>query len=747
MMLKTRIAVALGYLLIQLLVVLAASLFPFAADSVLKQHVSVLAVVLSSFALLLWLLQQQKKYAQDLQVQSDKLQIALGAGGESFWEWQLLDNSKAINFSADYCRMLGYKPGEFAVNQEQWQSFLHPDERERIYRKVMRHIDAGKTDPYENTYRILHNDGSYRWIHSRGRLVLDEAGQLVSFMGIATDVSAYRADHDRLQQAQVVFETTHEGVLISDHDNRIIFVNPAFSQITGYTQEEVLGKNPGMFQSGRHPREFYQQMWQSLNEHGRWSGEIWNRRKNGEILPQLQSIRLLRDENGLVTYNVAVFSDISLLHRSQSELSFLAHYDPLTNLSNKLLLHQQINLSLQQAKRNKTNSCLFVVDLDYFKNINESLGHASGDELLKAVAERLSLYPAASKTLSRFGGDEFAFVLDNIRGAADAAGHAQRVIDIFNQPFNLNDNEIFITVSIGICLFPLSGDSAEEVFRNADTALSKAKSMGRTTFAFYTSELTEQAYQRLRTVSELRLALDGEQLRIYFQPVYCFVREKIIGCEALVRWQHPERGLVPPFEFIPVAEESGLIASIDLWMLDAGCKQFKLWLEQGLQLDFISLNISSKLFGHSDLASQVAEILQRHQLKPGFVELEITESSLMQDQEQADFLLSELRCLGVRLALDDFGIGYSSLSRLRSLPVDKLKIDQSFIRNLLDDSQDVSIVQSIITLGLNLHLLVQAEGIESAAIADFLRDNNCDLGQGYHFGKPMPAENFYRMLS
>lgn len=739
---NSPVRTALAYLLLQASLIFALLFFAFLKDVSLSFYFALILLPTSSLLFLLWSYKKQQLCSSNLALENQKLKIALRAGDESFWEWDLVGEDQHINFSVEYCQMLGYQQNEFASNQRQWQDYLHPDERERIYRKVMQYIAQADNQDYENTYRMLHKDGSFRWIHSRGCLVFDEAGQAISLLGMATDVTKRRADYDRLQQAQVVFESTHEGVLISDHSNRIVFVNPAFSRITGYSQEEVLGKNPSMFQSGRHPREFYREMWQSLEQHGSWNGEIWNRRKNGEVLPQLQSIRLLRDENGLITYNVAVFSDISLLRRSQSELSFLAHYDPLTNLSNRLLLHQQINLALQQAKRNKVNAGLFVVDLDHFKNINESLGHTVGDELLKAAAERLSMFPGAAKSLSRFGGDEFAFVVDSLPSAAEAATHAQKLLEMFHQPFNVDENEIFITASIGICLFPLSGDTAEEIFRNADTALSKAKSIGRATFAFYSSELTEQAYQRLKTVNELRFALDDGQLRIYYQPVYCFVKQKIIGCEALVRWQHPERGLVLPLDFIPVAEESGLITSLDLWMLDSGCKQMKQWLQQGKELEFISINISSKLFGRSDFAEQVAQTINAHELESGFVELEITESSVMHDQDQTDDLLSELRCLGVSLALDDFGVGYSSLSRLRTLPVDKLKIDQSFVRNQLTDTQDAAIVRSIIALGSSMQLQIQAEGIESAEMAEFLRANNCNLGQGYYFGRPMPADEF-----
>jgi len=727
---------------------LSASLWvPYTNNAEVKIYITAIGFFAFSCVYLFFAINKLHRNNNKTKNEITKLNIALDAGRESVWEWQLENDSKLITFSPSYCRMLGYEPGNFAKHQSQWQNYLHPDERERIYKKVMQFIADRNPACYENTYRMLHSDGEYRWIHSRGRLIFDNHGQPLSLIGMATDTSAKRQDHDRLLQANAVFEATHEGVLISDHNNTIVFVNPAFSLITGYESDEVLGKNPRLFKSGRHTKEFYQEMWRALEDQGYWSGEIWNRRKNGEILPQLQSIRLIRDENGFVTYSVAIFSDISLLKRSQSELSFLAHYDPLTNLSNRLLLHEHIKLSLRRAIQSKTLAALFIVDLDHFKNINESLGHSRGDELLKAAAERLSQFMENNATLSRFGGDEFAVVFDNVSSAAEAATLAQQILTLFDTAFIVDNNEIFITASIGICLFPLSGKSSEEIFRNADTALSKAKAIGRATFAFYTSELTDQAYQRLRIASELRYALENNQLRVFFQPVYSLTKERIVGCEALVRWLHPERGMISPADFIPIAEDSGLITNIDSWVLNTSCQQMKAWLDAGLDLKFVAVNVSSRLFSRIDFTEKVVEALAESQLDPSYLELEITESAVMDDVERADSLLNKLCDMNVRLALDDFGTGYSSLNRLKSLPVHKLKIDQSFVRNLPSDGSDAAIVRAIIALGFSMQLEIQAEGIETLEQAEFLRQSNCVLAQGFFYGRPMPAAEFLQIFS
>ena len=680
------------------------------------------------------------------QSEKQQLQLALDAAGECLWEWQLADGSTSIHFSEPYCQMLGYTRKEFAHEQKGWQDLLHPDEREHVMRRLTRLFAEGKDSSYENTYRMRHKDGSYRWILSRGRLFTDQ-GELVRFIGIAADISEERDKNERLRLASVVFDSTREGVLISDANNIIVFVNRAFTEITGYSYAETVGNSPRMLQSGRHSKEFYTEMWRALDSTDHWTGEIWNRRKTGEVLPQLQTIAQLRDEYGLITHRIAVFSDISLLKNSQSEISFLAHYDPLTGLPNRTLLREHLKLSLQRAIKFKSQAALLVINLDHFKIINESLGHINGDELLKQAAVRIQQALDAQDTLSRFGGDEFAIVADSCTDSLRATNTAEKILSVFEKPFLIDQQDIFVTVSIGLCMYPLAGSTDEEVFRYAATALSKAKDNGRNSYAFYHSVFTEAAAKKLRIVNELRTAIDDNQLVVHYQPVYSLGEQKIVGCEALVRWQHPQQGLLMPDEFISIAEESSLIGAIDNWVMLQACRQAQQWRQQGLLFEFISVNISSRLFDRGDdLTANVQDALSHSGLPAHNLELEITESSIMGDPAQSIALLQELRSTGVRLAIDDFGTGYSSLGRLKHLPIDKFKIDRTFVMNLPHEPVDIAIIRAIISLSESLSLQVQAEGIETHEQAEFLQQYPHMLAQGYLYGKPMPADEFCTLL-
>ena len=689
---------------------------------------------------------QQKILQQaDAQIRLERLQLALEASQEALWDWSL-NQTEDVFFSEAYCNILGFSQAEFGHNQQAWQNRLLPEERERIYRNVMRFIAEGKGH-YDSTYRMLHRDNSQRWIHSRGALIKNTQGQPVRFIGIARDITQQRATEERLKQAMAVFECTHEGGLITDHTNTIVHINPAFSHITGYSENDVLGQTPRMFKSGRHSSEFYQSMWKTLDSQDQWSGEIWNRRKNGEILPQYQTIRLIRDENGFVSHNVAIFTDISILKDSQSELNYLSLYDPLTGLANRSHLYERLKTSLRTAIEAKRDHVVFLIDLDHFKNINESLGHSLGDQLLQAVAQRIAKNITNQCILARIGGDEFVVICESAHTPSEAAVMAQKIIAVSKEPFMLNNNELFISASVGICLFPKAGNSVEDIMRNADSALTKAKASGRETFAFYSSELTAQAFQRIRIASELRYALENEGLLVYYQPIYAMDTKKLVGCEALVRWNHAERGLIAPNDFIPIAEENGLIRLIDEWVLHHACSQMQKWLSAGVDLKFIAVNISSRSLSKDSLAQQVANTLRDTQLAPEQLELEVTESAIMEDPESADIVLRQLREMGVRIAVDDFGTGYSSLARLRSLTLDKLKIDQSFISNLLDAKEDQAIVCAILALGASIGVEVQAEGIETAEQLEFLQTHNCPLGQGYFFGRPMPTADFESLIS
>ena len=667
----------------------------------------------------------------------ERLTLALDSAREGLWDWDM--KSDRVYYSRRYCELLGYTPEEFGEDREAWFSRLHPEDRSLAEQRLRALIDE-RQPHYESIFRLRHQDGGYRWLYARGQLLLDEQGTPNRFIGTSSDITQRRADEDSLRQAAAVFDSTLEGVLVTDREQHIVHVNPAFTRITGYSPEEVLGRTPNMFKSGRHDEAFYQALWNALVQRGSWSGEIWNRRKSGEVFPIWQCLRSIHDENGNLSHYVAVFSDISAIKHSQHELDYLAHHDPLTTLPNRLLFSERIEQALQRTRSEQRRGALLLVDLDHFKIINESLGHNTGDQLLKLIGERLNTAFGPGITLARLGGDEFGLLSTDCPHAEQASQLALQLLDNLAQAFHIGDETLFVSASIGISLFPDDGASVEQLLRNADSALFRAKSSGRQTFSFYSQDMTALAQQRVRLESELRLALAQDQLRVHYQPIHRLEDGVMIGAEALVRWQHPERGLVPPGEFIPIAEDSGLIAGIDAWVLEQACAQMRRWQAAGLGLEFIAVNVSSRLFSRGELDLRVARVLRETGLEPQYLELEVTESAVMDNPERALELLAQLRELGVRLAIDDFGTGYSSLARLKRLPVHKLKLDQSFVHGLPQDREDRAIARAVVTLGQSLGLRVLAEGVECAEQAEFLREIGCGFAQGYWFGRPQPAE-------
>jgi diguanylate cyclase (GGDEF)-like protein/PAS domain S-box-containing protein len=579
----------------------------------------------------------------------------------------------------------------------------------------------------------------YAWVAFSAGLIFIARARLFRCLGVGAKLRERNTDRERLRQAAAVFDCTCEGVLVTNSNGLIVHVNRAFMEITGYQREEVLGQRPNMFKSGHHPPGFYQAMFAALDSLGEWSGEIWNRRKNGEIYPQWQTIRLICDDQGRLSQYVAVFSDISAIKNSEHELAHLAHHDPLTDLPNRLLLTDRAGQAVASAQVHKRGCALLMIDLDHFKLINDSLGHSVGDQLLKAVAERLNALFGPGYTLARLSGDEFAVLTENCPQPGHAAALAQRVIDGLKEPFQIDGHPLFINASIGISLFPSDALSAEQLLRNADSALFKAKSAGRDGYALYTEKLTAHAQQRVEIAFQLRRALEQQQLRVYYQPVHDLKTSRLIGVEALVRWEHPQRGLVSPAEFIPIAERTGLIAEIDAWIMRQACQQMCQWQAAGVVLSFVAVNVSSRLFARRELYQQVAQVLHDTGLDPAYLELEVTESAVMEDPEVALEQMHRLRELGVRLAIDDFGTGYSSLLRLKRLPVQKLKIDQGFVAGLPGDEDDAAIARVIIALAQSMGMQVHAEGIEQVEQASFLFEHDCDLGQGYWFGRPVPA--------
>jgi diguanylate cyclase (GGDEF)-like protein/PAS domain S-box-containing protein len=550
------------------------------------------------------------------------------------------------------------------------------------------------------------------------------------------DITELHRAEERVRQAAQVFSSTIEGVTITDLEGTILDVNEAFCRITGYERNEAIGKNPRILQSGRHDAIYYKDMWSALLQRGHWRGEIWNRRKDGLVYPETLTISQVRDDNDQPSGYVAVFADISAAKQNEARLQHLAHHDPLTQLPNRLLLDARLEQSVARSARYQQKMALLFIDLDRFKHINDSLGHSAGDLLLKGLATRLQSAVRGDDTIARISGDEFVAVLENIESADNVTFVVRKIMQALTLPFEINGNQISLTCSIGISLYPHDGDSGGILMRNADAAMYRAKDEGRNTYQFYSEEMTVAAFEHLFLENALRNAIRQRQFELAYQPQVRFGEGALVGLEALIRWRHPEQGFVPPGRFIPVAEQTGLIRDIGAWVLDEACRQARSWLDQGLVFQRIAVNISGNEIQQAGFADQVEETLRRHDLNPGFLELEITESFVMQHADESVRQLKRLNALGVRIAVDDFGTGYSSLAYLKSLPVDVLKIDQSFVRDIPDDSNDLAIVEAIVVLGRALGLDIIAEGVETQDQVDALRERGCRQGQGYHFAQP-----------
>ncbi len=576
--------------------------------------------------------------------------------------------------------------------------------------------------------------------------VRDENGVPIKLIFMFFDVTERRKSSDRLRLSAAVFENTSEGVVITDKTNRIIEVNDALLRITGYVRDEIIGRKPSMFKSGMHEDEFYDEMWARLNNEGFWRGEIWDRRKNGEVFPAWQTINSIQNDYGEVVNYVSIFSDISAIKQSQEKLDFLAHHDPLTTLPNRVLFNDRLTQALEKSRRDHSKLAIIFIDLDRFKNINDTLGHAFGDKLLVDAARRLLSNIRKVDTIARLGGDEFIVLLENIESEDHVGYFAEKLLNAFSEPFSIGENELHLSLSMGICISPADGNDVNTLFKNADAAMYRAKEQGRNGFQFFTEELSRKAHEKLDIETNLRRAIELEQLEIYYQPQNLLDTGKILSAEALLRWRHPEQGMIPPDKFIPVAEETGLIVPIGDWVITEACRQLRAWREQGHDIKYIAINVSGAQLQRGDLVKHILGTCDYFQLSASDLELEITESIIMDDTETAIRMLTELQKQGVSIAIDDFGTGYSSLGYLKRLPVNKLKIDRHFIRDIVTDCDDAAIVRAIIAMAKNLQLTVIAEGVEEQAHCRILQEQQCDIGQGYYFSYPLPADEFEKLL-
>lgn len=536
------------------------------------------------------------------------------------------------------------------------------------------------------------------------------------------------------------FEHSTLGMVRTDSEMKIIAVNAAFTEITGYSIDEVIGKTPNILSSGKQDPAFYQQMWQSIQGDGFWSGEIWNRRKCGEIYPELLTIDNIRTKDSSQSGYIGVFADISHLKNNATDLGYLAHHDPLTGLANRLLLSARLEKTLELVKRNEAKAAVIFIDLDAFKPVNDSLGHAVGDAVLVEVAKRLSSVVRRTDTITRWGGDEFVIVLDDINGDLNAANIAANIVDVIgSQPYTANEQEVYLGCSIGISVFPDDGSSGEILIRNADTAMYQAKKSDEDKFCFYEKTMTEALQNRLHMTKELRNALSHQQFELHYQPQYCVQSGKILGVEALIRWQHPEKGMIGPDKFIPLAEETGLILPIGTWVIETACQQAYLWMKNGTPIS-VAVNVSAKQLTDNNFCDIVETVLRNTELPPHLLEIELTESLLIEDIENSIHSFKLLSNLGINLAIDDFGTGFSSLSYLTRLPAKKLKVDRSFLNDIFSKKTNKKLINSIVALGHSLGLKVVSEGVETVEQLNYLKEIHCDLAQGYLLGRPVPAK-------
>jgi diguanylate cyclase (GGDEF)-like protein/PAS domain S-box-containing protein len=639
---------------------------------------------------------------------------------------------------------LGYTKEE-VVGRMKFSDLLTPASRRSCEQDFLRLQEQGAVHGLE--YEMMRKDGSLLPVLLSATAITDADGNYLMSRSTVFDYSERKRDEDRLRQAATVFANTNDAIMVTDPDRNVVAVNQAFTRITGFAAEEVMGRNPRFQKSGRQDEAFYQEMWRTLEASGQWQGEIWNQRKNGEIYPAWENISVVKDEQGRAVNYISIFSDISTVKEAEERMTRLAHHDALTDLPNRLLFTARLDQALEREKRRGHKIGLLLLDLDRFKLVNDTLGHAVGDRLLQVVAQRLKRCVRAADTVARLGGDEFIIILDEIAHAQDAALVATKISDELAEPITLDGRQVVTSASIGISIYPDDVQSAQDLVKAADAAMYRAKERGRHTFEFYTAELTARAQRHLTLEGELRQALAAGEFLLHYQPQFDLATGRIVGVEALLRWRHPTRGLTLPDEFIPIAEESGLIEPIGEWVIDEAFAQAAAWSAQGLAPTRVAVNLSARQMLYDHVIAIVERALRKHAVEPNRIqlEIEITESVLL-SAERSAAMLRRLRALGVSIAIDDFGTGYSSLSHLKHLPVDTLKIGHVFIQHIPADLEDKAIASTIISIGRHLGLRVVAEGVETHEQLAFLREQRCNEVQGHLLCEALDASEVTRVL-
>lgn len=675
------------------------------------------------------------------------LNAALQSSELCVWEYHIATG--AIFFSRELGIMLGYAEQDIPARIEAWEALVHPDDLAATRLALARHFQ-GETDTLHIEYRVRSGDDSWCWLHTAGRVTArDRHGRAVRMSGTHHDITDVKAVGERLRLRELAIEAATNAIILVDAqkpDRPIVHVNHAFEVMTGYPAHEVIGRNCRFLQSEDRLQPDLVSLRHAIEAGAEATVLLRNYRKDGTLFWNSLRVSPVRDESGSTSHFVGIQTDVTELKNYQLELERRANYDELTGLANKNLLADRLNHAAALANRHGRRFGLLYLDLDRFKIINESLGHESGDALLRAVAARLKSSVRQADTVARLGGDEFAILLHELGDARAVEKVARKILQQVQEPMEIGAQRVFSSASVGICIAPDDGDDAQTLLRNADSAMYRAKASGRNQASIYTRDMNANALGRLRLDSDLRAALEAEAFELHYQPRVSLRSGKITSVEALIRWQHPQDGLVSPGRFIPLAEETGLIVPIGSWVLQMACRQMTEWRTAGLTNMRVAVNLSPRQFRQPDLTETIAQTLEKELLAPEYLELEITEGVAMHDPLHSQTLLEELSRRGIALAIDDFGTGYSSLAYLKRFPIDYLKIDQSFVRGVPGDEDDEHIVRSIIGLAKNLKLSVIAEGVETEGQRAFLHDHDCDEMQGFLFSKPLPAQQLHELL-
>jgi len=648
---------------------------------------------------------------------------------------------RLVLVSASARELLGYTPEEL-LNTRLADLYVEPDGRERFLAALAR--SGGTLYTYEAP--LWHKDGSAVWVQTNAKYYRDDSGEIAGVEGMSRNVTERRLAEARMRMLSGVLEQTADTVMVADRAGSIEYVNPAFESITGYGRDEAVGRPASLLKSGHHEADFYRRLWRTILDGGVFQDVFVNRRKDGTVYYEEKTITPLKDERGEISHFVSTGKDITERMQAQERLRYLAHHDVLTELPNRVLFFDRLAHALDRSRSPARSVAVLFLDLDRFKIINDTLGHDVGDRALLDLARRLTRCVRRGDTIARLGGDEFAVILEDMQSPEQVSAVAEKMLEALVPAIEVDGRELFISASIGISLHPVDGNDPQTLLKHADIAMYRAKEQGRNTFRFYSADMSARAFERLSLETSLRYALERDEFELYYQPQVDLLSGNVVGVEALLRWHHPEMGLVSPLDFIPVLEETGLILPVGEWVMREACRQVQLWRAEGCASLRLAVNLSSRQFNAPGLPELMVAVLAETGIDPLCLELEITESTLVQHGTETEETFQALADLDLRVAIDDFGTGYSSLSYLKRFSIDTLKIDRAFIADVTHDPDDAAIVQAVIAMARQLNIQVVAEGVETEAQLEFLRAQGCDVVQGFLFSPPLPAAELEPVL-